>query len=247
MSNLRKNQIFIALAAILILASRMISFYSQDYGYLVNTTLFVVFVLLSMYRKDLQRVLILLSVIPAATVFTISLPVPAIFQTLLFYAAIFLTGLIYWYFFEEQKKVTVLRSVTAKQLVVGVIAGQALGIASYVLLPKVYWPQELMTAGRITVPLVFLIFILLAITEELYFRRLLQKEVGEVVNPHNALALSAWLYASLAGSLGFGVTFLALVAGITMALLYSENKSTLQTVIVNITMKLVFLAAIFLM
>jgi membrane protease YdiL (CAAX protease family) len=180
------------------------------------------------------------AILPVAMMITLSLPETSTFaQSVVFYCAILLMGLIYRFMFTLDEPVSNSKLKLGGYILalpLSLVIGQALGAAGYGLLRHQY------TFGHTALPLVAVASVVFAISEEVLFRGLIQQRAAKVLHPGLAAVLSAVLYAGF--TFGHAGSYLAplfgLIMGITLAITYYRKNNLILTIAINAASKLAY-------
>lgn len=179
------------------------------------------------------------SLLPLATMVTLSLPQDsALAQSGVFYAVLLLLGLTYRYLYahDEPNSDKLGWRAYARGIPLMVVYGQLLAGAAYALLRHDY-PYEASTLGWVAVCAVVFAF-----AEEVVFRGFIQERASRLLHPAGAAVFAAVVYAAMSISLGsWAALAFGLVAGSLLSAAYYATRSVLLTTVLNATAKLMFL------
>lgn len=197
--------------------------------------------LIAVRSRAARLVAVATAVIPAATLLALCVSGSSSFvRACVLYGALLALGITYRLQFAGtpafQGRGPVRAGAFARLLPGMVVLGQALGALAYVALQHQY------AYGGIAVGTVVGAAVLFAITEEIFFRGLLQPSAATVLHPGMAAVLSAVLYAAVhLGAGNWVAVAVAAVTGAVLAAVYYKTRSVALTVALNITAKLVFM------
>lgn len=163
------------------------------------------------------------------------------YRTWVEYDVVLLLAVIYSYLFRQKlaKKYRLTMKQLPHVLPLMIIIGETLGAAGYELLRHQYG-----YAGT-SLPLVASVAVVFAITEELFFRGLIQRQAMKLTNRTAAIALTVIIY--IAATIGIGsllpLAFGALSAA-TLSTIYSYKRNLLLTTTTNVAMKLTYVGLV---
>jgi membrane protease YdiL (CAAX protease family) len=236
----------IAIAPIIIVlgaAPQILLAHQTILGTYATTAAFVALVALSVVKKKWRTIAISTAILPLSLIIGLSLPRLSNFdRTLVFYSAILLLSLVYRYLFsleESLKKTALTLKGYIKLLPYMFFAGQILGVIGYGLLQRNY------SFAHESLPLVAGCAVLFAITEEMFFRGLIQQQAAKVFHPSIAVVLSA-LFSGLIvyGQTTLWASVFGLLLGVVLAITYYKKQNLILTITINASTKLAYIAVL---
>jgi membrane protease YdiL (CAAX protease family) len=238
--SLTKNIWMFVVVIILLVGAQAALYKSPLVGIYTDAAAFATLIGIAIWSEKVRQLAISAAILPIAALLTLSLPQKNVFaQTLVFYSAILLLALVYRFMFtlDFPTKFTKLGvHGYARLLPFMIVAGEALGIIGYGMLRHHY------EFSGISLSLVAVASVIMAITEETYFRGLIQQRGSLVFHPAMAAALSAVLYAATTISLTTMLAPLfALISGIVLSVTYYKYQNLFLTTTINALMKLTYL------
>lgn len=157
------------------------------------------------------------------------------------YDVMLLLAIVYSYLFRE--KLAKKHQLKLKQLPqvvpMMVIIGEVLGVVGYWLLKNHY------DFKGASLPLVALVVIVFAITEELLFRGLIQRQAMKLTNKKFAVAMTVAVYgAASIGTNSMLPVLFGVVSALVLSTIYSMKQNLVLTSTANIAMKLTYVGLI---
>jgi membrane protease YdiL (CAAX protease family) len=209
-------------------------------GVYVNAAAFAALVALALRQAAARQLAISAAILPVANMVTLSLPQSSAFnQSMVFYDALLLVALLYRFWFTLDQPLPYSRLAAkgyAFALPLMVVLGEALGVLGYGMLRN-HYPYH-----GVSLPLVALVVVVLAITEETFFRGLIQQRAALVMSPILAATLSTLLYTLVSiGHVTILAPLFALLAGAVLSLTYYKKQNLVLTTTINAAMKLTYL------
>ncbi|HUC90009.1 MAG TPA: CPBP family intramembrane glutamic endopeptidase [Patescibacteria group bacterium] len=189
-------------------------------------------------RSDRTRTMaIAASILPLATMVSLALPQSnALDQSAVLYSVLFVLAFAYHYIFPYDKsagKLTWKGYLAIAPTMI--VAGQVLGALSYGVL------RNEQSFGGISLPVVTIAMILFALTEEIFFRGLIQEQASKAINPIVAPVLTATLYTLMTLPIGsIATTLFAASSSIILSCIYYTKPNIVITTIANMTLKVFF-------
>jgi membrane protease YdiL (CAAX protease family) len=233
-----------AWVVIVILASQITLYEKPLAGVYVNAAAFASLIGLALWHPKSRELAISAAILPVATMISLSLPQTTLFaQTVVFYDAILILGLVYRFVFTLDQPLSSTR-LNLRGYILAIplmlVMGQALGALGYILLRHHY------PFGDTPLPLVAGATAVFAISEEVLFRGLIQQRAAHTIHPAMAALLSAILYTSF--TFGHSSTYLAplfgALMGIVLAITYHRKQNLLLTIAINVSTKLAYIGLV---
>jgi membrane protease YdiL (CAAX protease family) len=236
---LRKNAgLFFGIAGAVAL-SQLALWWKPLAGVYANAGLFALLLGLALWKESFRKLAISVAILPIAIMIDLCLPQGNAFgQAAVFYDAILLLTLVYRFMFalDEPIKSTALKlRGYAFALPLMAVLGQLLGVLGYGMLRHQY------AFKNISLPLVAVTACVFALTEEMFFRGLIQQRAAKVMHPAIAAALSTILFAL--ANIGYGTILAplyALIAGAVLSVTYYKKQNLLLTFTINAMSKLAY-------
>ena len=236
---LRENiGMFLTISAATV-ASQLALWWRPTVGVYANAALFALLLALALWKETIRKVAISVAILPIAVMIDLCLPQGNAFgQAVVFYDAILLLTLVYRFMFtlDEPLKNSMLKlRGYAFALPMMAVIGQLLGLLGYGLLRNHY------AFKNISLPLVAASACVFALTEEMFFRGLVQQRAAKVMHPGMAAALSAILFTVM--NIGYGTIYAplyALAAGVVLSVTYYLRQNLILTFTINAMSKLAY-------
>lgn len=210
-------------------------------GVYVNAAAFILLVGLALLYERSRSLAISAAIIPVTMMVSLSLPQTSVFaQVTVFYEALLVLTLIYRFVFTLDEPVSNTKLSPrgyALALPLMLVIGQALGVISYALLRHHYD-----FALHTSLPLVAAASIVFAITEEAFFRGLIQQRAKHLLHPALAALLSLAMFVDV--SIGHTTVLAPLVAGITglvLVIVYAKKPNLILTIAINAMAKFTYI------
>jgi membrane protease YdiL (CAAX protease family) len=191
-----------------------------------------------------RKLMIAGSILPVASMVSLSLPATtnALVRVSVQYAVLLLLGASYAYMFKKDKPVRKARVGLKRYpsvLPIMVIIGEVLGLAGYGILRHTYpYKGDLL-------PILVGAAIAFAVTEEVFFRGLIQRQSTKVMHPVTAAGATVVAYTAVTIGLGSPLpTLFALLSGVTLSSIYYYKPNLVLTTSANIAMKLTYVGLV---
>lgn len=212
-------------------------------AYAVSIALFTL-LLLALTDSRARKLAISAAILPLAGMVGVIMPVTqdVLLRVGIQYGVILALSLVYRYMFKLHKPLKRQR-VGLKSypyvLPIMIIIGELLGVAGYGMLRHQY------AFKGMSQPLVAVVAVMFAVTEELFFRGLIQHHAAKLMHPAYASVLGAIVYAGAAIGMGsmLPVGF-ALLAATVMSVIYIYKQNLILTTTANVAMKLTYIGLI---
>jgi membrane protease YdiL (CAAX protease family) len=163
------------------------------------------------------------------------------YRTWVEYDVMLLLALMYTYLFKEKraKKYKIKMKQLPQVLPIMIVIGEVLGVVGFSLLRHQY--------GFTGVSLLLLVpmVIVFALTEEMLFRGLIQRQAAKHINRVFAVLLTVAIYA--AATIGMGSTLpllFGIISATVLGAIYANKQSLVLTTTANIAMKLTYVGLI---
>lgn len=230
--------VFFAVAGSVVV-SQLALWWKPVAGVYANAALFAVLLALALWKEAARKVAISVAILPVAVMIDLCLPQGNPFgQAVVFYDTILLLTLVYRFMFtlDEPLKNSALKlRGYALALPMMAVIGQLLGALGYGLLRNHY------AFKNISLPLVTASACVFALTEEMFFRGLVQQRAAKLMHPGMAAALSAILFTVM--NIGYGTIYAplyALCAGVVLSATYFFRQNLILTFTINAMSKLAY-------
>jgi membrane protease YdiL (CAAX protease family) len=229
-----------AYVAILLVAGQLALYWRPVVGVYVEAAALTALIGFGLLYDKGRPLLISAAILPVAMMVTLSLSHTSVLaQTTVFYNSLLLMGLIYRFIFTLDFPVVLSRlNLRGYAMVLGLmlVIGQLLGALGYVFLRHHY------TFGSTPLPLIAVAAVIFAITEEVFFRGLIQQQASRIMHPLMAALLSVILYTFTSfGHITLLAPLYALILGSVLSFIYYRKPNVLLTITVNATAKLVYI------
>jgi membrane protease YdiL (CAAX protease family) len=235
-----KNFWMLATTTVLLVGAQATLYVNPLAGVYANAVAFAALIGIALWQEKVRQLAISAAVLPIATMVTLSLPQRNVFaQSIVFYNALLLLALIYRFMFTldyPAKFTKVGVKGYARLLPFMIVTGEVLGVIGYATLRHHY------EYGNISLSLVAATAVIMAITEETFFRGLIQQRGKLVFHPAMAAVLSAVLYAATAiDHAAMLAPLFALLSGTVLSVTYYKRQNLVLTTTINALMKLTYL------
>lgn len=236
-----KNGWYVAAIFLVIAVAQLTLLWRPVVGIYFNAAALALLVGLALWRESLRQLAISVAIIPVATMIVLSLPQTTVFaETVVFYDALLVLGLIYRFIFTLDfplKETRLGLKTYAFVLPLMVVVGQVLGVIGYGMLRHHY------TFGNTSLPLVAATAVVFALAEETLFRGLIQQRASQVMHPLLAAILSTFLFVltSIDNTTLLAPLF-ALLLGAVLSFTYYKKQNLVLTMAINATAKLTYVA-----
>lgn len=206
-------------------------------GTYINAMALVALVAIALLNENLRKVSISVAVLPVIHLFNLSVPQDnLLLRTIIFYSLLLLLTLTYRYLFtlEAPKKQIRLSSVIAFQLIL--LAIITIGLWQYQAI-QTYFPFGIDSAIITT-----LLFILLAIIEESYFRGLVQANAITETSKTSSIIIATVLFGFCFIGLDMPwALLLGLLYGLLLSVLYAKKRNLLINIAANMAGKILLI------
>lgn len=206
-------------------------------GTYINAMALVALVTIALMNENLRKVSISVAVLPVIHLFNLSVPQDnLLLRTVIFYSLLLLLTLTYRYLFtlEAPKKQIRLSTIIAFQLIL--LAVIFIGLWQYQAI-QTYFPFGIDSAIITT-----LLFILLAIIEESYFRGLVQANALTEANKTSSIVIATTLFGfSFIGPDMPWALLLGLLFGLLLSVLYAKRRNLVINIAANMAGKLLLI------
>jgi membrane protease YdiL (CAAX protease family) len=209
-------------------------------GVYFNAAALAILVGMALWRENIRQLAIATAIIPVSTMVVLSLPQTTTFaQMVVFYDVILVLGLIYRFMFTIDYPVKNTRlslKEYAFSLSLMAVAGEALGVLSYVMLRHHY------VFGNTSLPLVAATVAVFAFAEETLFRGLIQQRAAQAMHPALAAILSTMLFTLVSiNTMTVIAPLFSLILGAVLAFAYSKKQNLVLTGTINVLAKLTYI------
>ena len=233
-----KHSLYISVV-VLIFISQVLLLNMPVFGICTNIAILVGLCVLAMRNTKARATAIAMSIIPVTNFATLAFRQANVFnQIVFFYSIMLLLAITYRYLFIKNKLI-ILKKYKKNAIMVPVIIIllQIIGVVLYSLLAHRQHQFDGMPLNIIAVSVIGF-----ALAEELLFRGFIQEVVAKVTNPKIATILTIIIFVSVTIPQGnIAITFLSLITGAALSLIYYFKQNILLTTATNITLKLIFL------
>lgn len=218
--------------------SQGLFFVKPSLGVYASVGTFMVIVAIALMRESFRHIGIGLAIVPFLTILIGVLPISDQTARLgIYYGVILVLSLMYRFFlFHDPPFVRIKLRHNFLAFIGLVLVGVACGVG-YFFLPEHSYPFQ-------ALPLYSMIAgcFVIALTEELFFRGLIQQKALRVVSPNRAIIATAVLYAvmSVGSTISYPVVAAAVFSGL-LSLIYRYVPNPLLTFTVNVSAKLTFI------
>ncbi|HVV26274.1 MAG TPA: CPBP family intramembrane glutamic endopeptidase [Candidatus Saccharimonadales bacterium] len=240
---LRKRLLLWATCLALLIGAQATLIWAPRVGVYINAAALVGLSAIAIRRSYARQLAISLAIIPTANLVTASFALHTNFgRTIVLYAALLLMTLVYRFMFTldfSEFNTRLLKHGYAFGLPLMLVAGQALGALGYLFL-RHHYPYT-----GYSLPLLALMAVVFAFTEEALLRGLIQQRAEQVFHPVPAALMSALLYVFLAFDKNVMLTLpVAVLMGGSLAFVYYKKKNLLLTMTLNAAAKLVYIGLV---
>lgn len=209
-------------------------------GAYLNAVMLAMLVALALMHQTARQLAIAVAIIPTAMMISLVLPPTTVFaQTVVFYSILLVLGLIYRFMFSldfPMQRTRLKWRGYLWRVPLMLVLGQVLGTIGYAMLRHHY------PFGGISLPLVSLVAVVFGLTEEIFFRGLIQQRGTVVMHPIMAAVLSALLFTMTSvGHFSYLVPLFAFVLTAAISITYYLQQNLVLTMAINIATKLVYI------
>jgi membrane protease YdiL (CAAX protease family) len=224
-----------------ILGSQLSIHQSPIVGVYVNAAAFILLIGLALLYLPARPLAISAAIIPITMMVTLSLPQTSVFaQVTVFYEALLVLTLVYRYVFtldEPLQNTKLSLRGYATMVPIMLVVGQILGVISYFLLRHHYD-----FSVHTTLPLVAAASIVFAITEEAFFRGLIQQRANHLLHPALAAVLSLALFVDVSiGHTTILAPLVTAISGVVLVFVYAKKPNLILTIAINAMSKFTYI------
>lgn len=229
-----------AYIVILVVGSQLTLLWKPTVGVYINTLALALLIGLGLWYQKARSLAISASILPLANMISLSLPQTSAFaQAVVFYDAILILAMVYRFIYtidQTQQSTRLSLKGYATSLPLMLVIGQLLGLISYGAL-RHFYPYV-----HTSLPLVAATAVVFAISEETYFRGLIQQRAGIIMHPLLAALLSVVLFtfASI-GHVTILAPLVALLYGAVLCFTYYKKQNLILTTAINAMAKLAYI------
>jgi membrane protease YdiL (CAAX protease family) len=237
--HIRQSFVFI-LIVLAVLAGQLGLLWRPDVGVYIEVFTAAALMGIAVWKPRVRTIALSSAIIPIAMMITLSLPNTSnLIQSMIFYDALLVLGLVYRFMFTLDMP-TVYTRLTLRGYAAGIglmlVIGEVLGLIGYALLRHHY---TFSSAPLATVAVSSAVF---AITEEIFFRGLIQQRAAQIMNPLSAALLTTVLYTVVSiGHITVIATLFSLLLGATLSAIYYKKQNLILTITVNLMTKLTYI------
>ncbi|HTB48992.1 MAG TPA: CPBP family intramembrane glutamic endopeptidase [Verrucomicrobiae bacterium] len=238
---LRRNSLSLLVIILAMAIAQLTLLWRPTVGVYFNAGALAVLVGLAVWRESIRQLAISVAIIPVATMIALSIPQTTVFaQTVVFYDALLVLGLVYRFIFTLDHPLRETRMTLrgyALALPLMVVLGQLLGVIGYGMLRNHY------AFGNTSLPMVAATAVVFALAEETLFRGLIQQRASQAMHPMLAAILSAMLFTFTAiNTTTILAPLFALLLGSVLAFTYYKKQNLVLTFTINALAKLSYVA-----
>jgi membrane protease YdiL (CAAX protease family) len=198
---------------------------------------------LALWTERVRKLAISAAILPVALTVGFALPLTSGFARIcILYGTILLLTLMSEYLFSRGESAATPDRRRSQLLTVpaGVLIGGVIGASGYMLFRGQYY------FGGTAFPVAAIAAVAFAITEELFFRGLIQRQAGKLMHPAAAILLTVIAYTCMSvGHGGVTTAFFAVASSFELCVLYELRHNLLLNSAANIAMKLSYLYLVF--
>lgn len=241
----RRGTAMPAVIVAFLLVSQLLWYVAPQVGVYANQFAVAGLLIIGLHTERYRRLALSVAILPAVNACVVLFGHQAQpLQTIIIYVVLLALTLVYRYVFMSDKSLSSDR-LHKKEYVYAVslmiVVGQVLGIAAFGVLG--HSDVRLMT---LPIALAILFVGMAAITEELFFRGLVQQFALKIIHAVPAIALTTIIYAlfCVSSPAWWGIGY-ALICSTVLSIVYSFRQNLILTTVLNVTAKLVFVWLVF--
>lgn len=235
-----KNSYAFVFIVLCVLAGQMALFWRPSVGVYIEVLIAAIFMAMAVWLTKFRALALSAAILPVATMIAISIPpTTPLIQSMVYYYSILVLALVYRFIFTLDMPLSYTK-LTAKGYIgaLGLMAviGELLGLLGYALLRHNYtfhasaWPTVLVSAA------------VFGITEEIFFRGLIQQRASQIMSPAVAAILTTLLYTVVSiGHITVWAPLFSLLLGGVLSFIYYKKQNLLLTITANVVTKLTYI------
>ncbi len=232
--------------AVAIGAAQILLFVNPAFGVYVNAAALLSMLWVAIRNERARQLTIAASIIPLMMLVGMSLPAESVFERSVTVAVVgLLIGLVYQFLFtidypREGTRMHMTKYGYALGIPFAFVIGQIIGLVALALLGHQY------EFKGVPVALVMMGMVIIAISEEVIFRGLIQQRAMILFHPLMGALLSALLSALLTLGHGFGASgvVIGVLIGLATSFLYYKQQNIILTITLNVAAKLTYVGLV---